>query len=95
MSTDILLTTGNLSDAFMYGSYHSGIKQQEHHNTVGKLSKESVHSESGAFVSYFFQILSRAQKEREKVYKVSITGSKFARGRLPSQHPQRKKLKGK
>jgi len=44
------LTTENLSDALMYGSYHSGIKQQEHHNTVGKLSKNSVYSASGAFI---------------------------------------------
>ena len=96
---DILLTTENLSDALMYGSYHSGIKatRTSQHNTVGKLSKDSVHSVSGAFVSYFSCILRRAQEEREysqEVYKVSITGSQFARGRLPSQHPQGKKLKG-
>ena len=49
-----------------------------------------------AFISYFFHIFSRAQEEREysqEVYKVSITGSQFTRGRLPSQHPQGKSLK--
>jgi len=77
----------------MYGSYHSGIKatRTSQHNTVGKLSNDSVYSVSGAFVSYFSCILKRAQEEREycqEVYKVSITGSQLARGGLPLQHPQ-------
>jgi len=73
-------------------------KSNKNITTLWENSKDSVHSVSGAFVSYFFHIFSRAQEEREysqEVYKVSIAGSQFARGRLTSQHPQGKKLKGK
>ena len=49
---DILLsmTTENLSDALMYGSYHSGITATRTSQHCGKLSENSVYSVSGTFI---------------------------------------------